>query len=145
MLGRAVGGDDILVQLLDRDGDGVADSPIVDEILDEIDGEANSYIFLAIDSSDRSVDSAPALLRKELDCGVYLCWLRGTQAQAMPEAVRVAREDAIRWYGDVRDRRAGLGMATRPTTSQQVQQVTKTADEDWFNSAGPRRRFDGWS
>jgi hypothetical protein len=148
-LERAVGGAAVLVELLDFDGDGVADSGLVSEILDEVDSEANSYIGLAIDLSDTTIDTAPALLRKEQDCAVYLCWLRGTQAHVIPEAAKLAREDAIRWYGDVRDRRAGLGLASRPTTSQQVQQVLADEGDPYYAEPSgyetPRRRFDGWA
>jgi phage gp36-like protein len=145
MLENAVGGAKALRQLLDRDDDDTADASLLAQILDEADAEASSYIGLAVDLSDTAVDTAPVLLLKELDCAVYLCWLRGTQAQAMPEAVRQARQNAIDWYKDVRDRRAGLGLAARPTAAQVVQQVTKTDAEDWFNPAGPRARFNGWA
>lgn len=145
MLENALGGPAVLRQLLDRDQDGVADSSLVSQILDEADGEADSYITLAILGTDAVVTTSKILLLKELDCAVYLCWMRGTMAQAMPPEVRAAREDAIRWYQDVRDRRASLGTSTRPTAAQPVEQVLKLDTEDYFRAGGPRRRFDGWS
>ena len=144
-LERAVGGAAVLKQLLDKDGDGTADSALITQILDEADGEANSYISLAVDLADTTIDTAPHLLRRELDVAVYLSWLRGTMAQAMPEEVKLAYENAIRWFEAVRDRRAAIGLTTRPTSAQKIDQVLKEDTDDWFVTQGPRKRFDGWA
>ncbi len=142
-LERAIGGSEALIGLLDFDEDGVADAASVNEILLEIDAEANSYIGLAIDVSDPSVDTAPLLLMREKDCGVYLCWRRGTRWSSCPDEVKQAYKDALLWYEKVGRREAGLGNATRPTSSQPVQQVT-TADADpYFSQVGPRQRSRG--
>jgi len=142
-LDRALGGADALVQLLDFDNDGVADAASVSEILAEVDAEANSYIGMAIDISDPSVDTAPLLLMREKDCAVYLCWRRGTRWQACPDEVKQAYQDALLWYEKVGRREAGLGNATRPTSSQPVQQVTLTEADAYFSTSGPRDRMKG--
>lgn len=142
-LERALGGAAALVQLLDFDGDRVADAASVNEILAEVDAEANSYIGMAIDVSDPLVDTAPMLLLKEKDCAVYLCWRRGTRWQECPDEVKQAYQDALAWYEKVGRRDAGLGNTTRPTSSQPVQQATATTDASFFSENGPRQRFRG--
>jgi phage gp36-like protein len=127
-LERAVGGADALVQLLDFDDDGAADTAMVSDILEEIDAEANSYIQIRIDLSSPQLVDAPLLLMKERACGAYLCWLRGTRAQAMPDMVRQAREDAIRWYEDVGAGRATIGTVSKPASDLQVTQVERSTD-----------------
>ncbi len=142
-LERALGGAHALVELLDFDGDGVADAASVNEILVEVDAEANSYIGMAVDVSDPSVATAPLLLMKEKDCGIYLCWRRGTRWQACPDEVKQAYQDALAWYEKVGARQAGLGNTTRPTSSQPVQQATSTADSTFYSENSPRQRFRG--
>lgn len=142
-LERAVGGAHALVQLLDIDGDGVADAASVAEILIEVDAEANSYISPAIDLSDPSIDTAPLLLMREKDCAVYLCWRRGTRWQECPDEVKQAYQDALAWYEKVADRKAGLGNTTRPTSSQPVQQAIADADSTFTSENSPRQRFRG--
>lgn len=142
-LERALGGAQVLVELLDFDGDGVADATSVSEILVEADEEANSYIGETVNVSDATVATAPLLLMREKACAVYLVWLRGTRSQAMPDAVRQARLDAIEWYKDVRDRRAGLGTTTKPATAQFVEQVTLQPSDTLVSQSSPRQRFRG--
>ena len=127
-LERSVGGAAALVGLLDTDGDGVVDADMVNDILEEVDAEANSYIQLRIDLSSPQITTAPLLLMRERACAAYLCWLRGTRAQAMPEAVRQAREDSIRWYEDVGNGRATIGTVSKPTSDLQVTQVERSTD-----------------
>lgn len=127
-LERAVGGAAVLAELLDFDGDGQADSASVDEILAEVDAEANSYIQIRIDISSAQLNTAPLLLMREKACAAYLCYLRGTRGQAMPDAVRQAREDAIRWYEDVGQGRATIGTVVKPASDLQVTQVERSTE-----------------
>lgn len=152
MLERALGGADVLVELTDKSGAGVADATFVAEVLAEVDDEANSYITNAVDVGDPAVDTAPLLLAKEKVCAVYLVWLRGTKAQTMSPEVEKAWRDAIEWYKDVGDRRASIGTKIRVAAGQPVKQVTTPGAEQYFRTtdtavgpAGPRGRFGGWS
>lgn len=145
LLEQAVGGAAALVQLLDKDGDGVADAALVTAICEESDGEINAYISPAVNVSSPQVATAPFLLRLGMDVGCYLAWLRGGHAQAMPAEVKVAYERAGQKCQDIRDRKMGIGTATQPASSSPIQQVEIPAAEDYFRSTGPRRRFDGWS
>lgn len=145
MLERAVGGAARLVQLLDKDNDGVADSALVADCLDGSQGEVNSAIALAVDLSDTTIDTAPVVLRHQTAIAAFLAWQRGAGGQAMPDEIRVGRDEAMEWLDRVAQRKRGIGIATRPTASQPVQQVTKADTEAWFSTVGPRRRFDGWS
>ncbi len=125
---RSLGGASVLVELLDFDGDGAADSASVDEILEEVDAEANSYIQIRIDISSPQLAGATLLLMRERACASYLCWLRGSRGQAMPDAIRQAREDAIKWYEDVGAGRATIGTQSKPSSDLQVTQVERSTD-----------------
>ena len=128
-LERALGGADVLVQLLDFDGDGVADSSSVTEILAEVDAEANSYIQIRVDLSSAGLATAPLLLMREKACAAYLCYLRGTRAgQGMPPNIEQARRDAIEWYEKVGAGTATIGTVTKPASDLQVEQVARSTD-----------------
>lgn len=127
-LERAVGGPGVLAELLDFDGDGAADDASVYEILEEVDAEANSYIQIRVDVGSVQLQTAPLLLMREKACAAYLAWLRGARGQAMPDAVRQAREDAIQWYQDVGNGRATIGTVSKPASDLQVTQVERSTD-----------------
>lgn len=128
-LERAVGGAQVLAELLDYDGDGATDPESVNDILAEVDAEANSYIQIRVDIGSPGLATAPLLLMREKACAAYLCWLRGARGQAMPDAVRQAREDAIRWYEDIGQGRATLGTVTKPASDLQVTQVERSTPD----------------
>lgn len=148
-LERAVGGADKLLQLVDKDetGDLSAQScqDFIDEMLDEGNGDVNAFIGLAVDLNDPALQTAPKLVRLEVAVDVYLLWFKSTGGVAIPDAVQASYDKAIGDLGLIRDRKMGIGLAARPTGSQDVTQVTKTDDEPYFSTASPRRRFDGWS
>jgi hypothetical protein len=149
MLERAVGGAAQLVQLLDINRtNNPADATflaMVADVLNEANAEVNSYVFLAADSGDASLQTAPLLIRYELIIATYLAWLKGTSAIAMPPEVETARNNTLIELEKIAARKKGIGLAVRPAASQQVQQVTKKDTEDFFSSKSPRKRFDGWS
>ena len=145
MLERAVGGAAQLNQLLDKDGDGRADSALVDDCLDRAEADANSLISQAVDVNDPALQSSPFLIQCQVALAKFLAYHYGTSGQAVPVDVMADRDDAERKLQDVGLRRRGLGLSTRPATSQMVQQVTKPAGESWFSAAGPRDRFKGWA
>jgi hypothetical protein len=148
-LERAVGGADRLLQLVDKTRTGSLSSSacqdFIDDVLDEGNGEVNGYIGLAVDLSDSTLDTAPMLIRYELAIDAYLVWVKSAGGMAVPEHINAEYERVIVELQKIARREKGVGLATRPTTSQQVQQVTKTDEETYFSEFGPRRRFDGWS
>ncbi len=139
----ALGGADVLVELTDRTGSGVADTTFVNQVLTDADGEVNGFIALAVSLADPAVDTAPEVLRLTKPLAVYLTWLRGTRAQAMPPEVRQARDDARADLELISQRRRGLGMLPRATSSQPVQQAVLEPDEPWVSATSPRQRLKG--
>ena len=71
--------------------------------------------------------------------------MRGAGGLAVPQPVRDEYERVLGELQKVADRKKGLGIATRPSTSQQIQQVVKRDSEPYYSPRSPRRRFDGWS
>lgn len=145
MLERAIGGASVLVQLLDKDGDGVADSTLVSEVLDDAEGEVNSAIRLAVDLSDATLETDSFLLRIQRSVAVFLAYQRGAGTHAMPRQAQADYDWAGQQLDRIARRERGLGATTQATASQEIEQVTKTDTDDWFNVDGPRRRFDGWA
>lgn len=149
MLERAVGGADKLLQLVDKDETGDLSSQacqdIISDVLDEGNGDVNGYVGLAVDLTDPSLQTAPKLIRLELAVDIWLLWFKSTGGVAIPDGVQASYDKAIADLGLIRDRKMGIGLAARPSASQDVTQVAKTDDEPYFSTSSPRRRFDGWS
>lgn len=137
-LERAVGGADVLVQLLDKDGDGIADASLVQEILDRGDAEVNSALEGIVALPLTTVP--PGVTFAAVDVYAWLAWSYGARGQTMPPEVEARHANALRWLGDVHDRRRSLGATTRPTTGMQVQQVERSTDDrprfTWGTSKG---------
>lgn len=145
MLERAIGGAAVLVQLLDKDGDGVADSSLVSEVLDDAEGEVNSAIRIAVDLTDATLATDSFLLRIQRSVAVFLAYQRGAGTLAMPRQAQVDYDWAGQQLDRIARRERGLGATTQATASQEIEQVTKTDTDAWFNEDGPRRAFDGFS
>jgi len=149
-LERAVGGADKLLQLVDKAKTknlaSMECQEFIAEVLDEGNGEVDGYIGLAVDLGDPALQTAPMLVRYELAVDVYLTWMKGSGlVGGIPDQVQAEYDRVVGELQKIAERRKGIGLAVKPTASQQVQQITKTDTEDWFNAKGPRRRFDGWS
>lgn len=148
-LERAVGGAPDLLQLADRDRTGNLNSAgaqaFIREVMEEAFSEVNSYIGLAVDVTDPSLQTAPLLIRYELGVAAGLAWLRGAKGLAMPKNIGDEYERIMGELQKIAERKKGLGLPARAAASQIVQQVTKPDTEDFFSQRGPRRRFDGWS
>ena len=94
MLERGLGGPQVLVQLSDKSGAGVADAAFVDEVLAAAEDEVNSMIMMAVDLADPGLAASSLLLRHQTAIAVYLVWMRGAAGQAMPPAVADAAREA---------------------------------------------------
>jgi phage gp36-like protein len=127
-LEAALGGAPVLVQLLDKDGDGIADAASVTEVLDYSEGEVNSAIQVAVSLDDAVVATSKVLQQRQLAIAVYWAWQRGTQALAMPDEVRAAYQDALRWLDDVAGGRRTLGISTAPAGTPNIKKVNIDPD-----------------
>src|SRR5579885_1974407 len=91
-LSRAVGGDQNLLALVDKQGtNDLSSQPCqqyIQDILAEGYSEVNSYAYLAADAGDASLETAPLLVRYEMQIDAYLVWLRGADGGlAMPPSI----------------------------------------------------------
>ena len=145
MLERGLGGPARLVQLSDKTGSGIADSTFVSEVLAAGEEEANSMIAMAVDLADPGLATSSLLLRHQLALTVYIVYFRGTGGLGVPPEVKADRDEAERVLTLVGERKRSLGLVTRPTTSQQVEQVITPSTTPYFSPFSPRQRFNGWS
>lgn len=148
-LERAVGGPAELVKFVDKQGAGdIQDSTCqayLSDVMEEANAEVDGYVSLAVDLASPELRTAPLLVRYELDIAVYLLWYKSTGGHAIPEKVDASYRRAIEELEKIGRREKGLGLPSRQTTSQPVQQVTKDDDESYFSESSPRARFNGWS
>lgn len=148
-LERAVGGADKLLMLADRDSTGDINSAgcqtWIQEVMDDASAEVDSYIGPTVDLNDPNLATAPILLRYEMGIAAGLAWMRGANNMAMPEVVRNEYDRVIGELQKINERKKGLGLATRPASSQLVQQVPDKECTPYFSHGSPRKRFDGWS
>lgn len=127
-LENALGGADKLVELLDKDGDGIADTAIVTAILNRASAEVNSAVQVVIDLSNLVAPYPDALIYNTADIGAYYAYLDGTSGQAVPENVKLRYDNAIKWLDQVATRQRTLGIASKPATGLDVQQIDPDAD-----------------
>ena len=68
----------MLVQLLDKDQDGVVDAGLVSEVIDYAEGEVDSAIQVAVDLADLVVNTSKPLQQREVRSRSRSCTLEGT-------------------------------------------------------------------
>lgn len=111
---RAVGGWKVLNQLLDKDGDGYADPPLLDGIRADATGEMASLIERAVELGGLRAPYPRILVTKTAHVAAFLAWGQGGDTQAMPDWVQKIYDAAIRWGHEVGDRTASMGVVQRP-------------------------------
>lgn len=123
----AVGGASVLKQLLDKDGDGAADAPLVTACLQRADAEADLAIQVVL---SLPLASTPDALRYHCAAlGAYYAWTMGAEGQAMPEAILRQKDDAIQFFDQVAKRERTLGVKTKPASDLQVTQVERSTTQ----------------
>lgn len=110
----ALGGAAQLVQLLDKDGDNIADKALVEKAIDAGCGELVSY-FINIDLSTIREPYSPVLITKAADAAAFYAWRFGSYAQGVPESIVQGHDAAVRWAQDVGKKLATLGIAPDDT------------------------------
>lgn len=124
-LAVAVGGSAVLVQLLDKNGDGVADADQITACLNRATSEVNGAIQIAIDVASLAAPYPDELVYRTAEIAAYRAWLQGGDGQTMPEAVLAAYTNAMQWLDRVARRERTLGVIPKPSTSQQVEQIDR--------------------
>jgi len=128
-----VGGAARLVQLLDKDGDGVADAALVTACLTQANSEVDAAIQLR---HSLPLASTPAILTAhEASLAAYYAYQFGSDGQGMPPAVRQMAEDARGFLTDVADGRRTLALSVKPATDLDVQQIDPDPNLDRVSRA----------
>jgi phage gp36-like protein len=139
-LEAAIGGAEILRDLLDKDFDGVADEVLVEKALRDAESEAASAIELVYDLGDPRLDESLVLEDYKLKLAVYHAYKIGTAGQAIPQDVRDDYDKAIAWFDKLANRQRGAGVRNPPATSIPVEVV----DIDPQRTRTSRRNMKGF-
>ena len=118
-------GDDLLLILTDRDGDGAADMDVVDQALQDAAAEIDTY--LAAKYQLPVTTTVPALVRVSVDIVVYR--LAADRSTGTDEQ-RKRYEDAVSWLTKVSRGDVSLGLPKPPVSSNGAVFIK-----------GPERRF----
>ncbi len=119
-LERALGGAAQLVQLLDKDGDNVADADMVAQVIDAAMSEISSYIQVVVDLTTLVAPYPFALVSKTADVAAFYAWRYGAYGQAIPENVVQGYDKAVSWSQDVAAKKATLGAVRKQVLDQPV-------------------------
>ena len=142
-LALALGGGAVMVQLLDKNGDGVADTDMVASVISRACAEVNSALQVVIDINSLSAPYPDTLVYNSADIGAYYAWLIGADGQTMPDAVRTRYDAAAKWLDQIAQRTRTLGVLPKPATGQQVEQIDRNPPAaewrtpTWRSMAGP--------
>lgn len=139
-LEAAVGGAAVLRDLLDRDGDGMADDALVDKAIRDAESEAASAVEVVYDLNDPRLDHSLVLEDYKLKLAVYHAYKIGTAGQAIPQDVRDDYDKTIAWLDKLANRQRGAGVPNPPATSFPVELV----DIDPQRNRTSRRNMKGF-
>lgn len=101
----ALGGAAYLVQLQDKDGDGIADAASVTSILAWAAGEIDGRIRRQVPPESLTAPYPANLVMHEAAVGAYLAFRTGTGGLAMPDNIERGYRDALAWADAVGDKR----------------------------------------
>ncbi len=131
---RAIGGAAILRELLDKDGDGIADAATITDILNRADAEINSAIQIQVELPLVTVPNS--VVFAATDIAVFMAYSYGSSGLALPDGLRDRYQNTLRWLDDVHNRRRTLGASTKPTADAQVVQVDRDPNSDQCTRTG---------
>lgn len=137
----AVGGAAILLQLLDKDQDQVADDPLVTACIEEGSNELASYIQAQVDLNALRPPYPGVLITKSADASAFHAWSRGSDGQAAPPNVVQRYEAAIAWAKDVGLRRATLGVVPKAALDPPVEMIVSDPLGQGISVEGFKRGF----
>lgn len=123
----AVGGAAVLVQLLDKDNDTVADASLVQKVIDTACADIDSAVAVR-NQLPLVAPYPPSVVANALRNGVYYAHVFGTGGQGVPPEAKTQRDEAELWCERISLGTRSLG-GTPPTTSgRQAIQVEPCAD-----------------
>lgn len=125
-LENALGGAAILVQLLDKDGDGVADVSLVAEVIANACGDIDSAIAVRAQLPLPAPYPA-AVVSNAIKLGIYWAHVKGTGGQGVPADVRDVYAQVELWMERIVEGKRSLGVVPRASSGRQAAQVEPSA------------------
>ena len=126
-LALRVGGSAVLVRLLDKDGDGVADDALVSACINQASSEVDAAVQVR---HSLPLASTPMILTAtESSLAAYYAHQFGTDGQGVPPNVRQMAEDARAFLTDVAEGRRTLAVSVKPATDLEAAQVDPDPDQ----------------
>lgn len=126
----AVGGVAVLAQLLDKNGDGLADSDLVTAVIAHASAEGMAAVANQYDPANLVSPYPDILVFATARLAAYYAWTMGSAEIISPEAAAALRDDALRVFDRIASRALSLGIAStvQPATNQDVKQVDTNPD-----------------
>lgn len=126
-LEEAVGGAAVLVQLLDKDGDGVADAGLVQNVIANACGDLDSAI--QVRNLLPLVPPYPqAVISNAIKLGMYHAHLKGTGGQGVPPDIRQLYDQVEVWMERIASGQRSLGASPRATSDRSTGQVEVSSE-----------------
>jgi phage gp36-like protein len=119
----AVGGANVLRDLLDKNRDGLADADQVSAVIAEATAEVNSAIQVAVDTTTINLPYPDALVYHATRIGAYYAFLNSTSGMAMPENIRAKYDAAMDWLDRVARGDRTIGIAAPLSSAHDVSTV----------------------
>lgn len=126
----AVGGAAVLVQLLDKDADGVADTTLVNAILVRANAEVSAAVENQYALSAFSSPYPSLLINAAMGLGAYFAWTYGSSEVALPPGIERLYQDSLRLLDQISKRERSIGATPQPGTNQAVEQIDPDPNGD---------------
>ncbi len=144
-LEAVVGGPKPLAQLLDKDGDGLADPALVAKAIAAGASQLNTAIQVQVEPSSITVPYEQVLIDNNAVLAAEWAHQFGSGGVEVPPWLTQAANRVREWMSLFVDRKRTLGASPQRGSSQLLTQVVKSDTEDFVSQSSPRRRFDGWA
>lgn len=136
------GGAAQLIEWLDKDGDGIADSALVAKAISAGVSDLSPYIEVTWDLSSIQPPYPQALILNCAKAAAYHAARIGSDGQTVPPTLVDARAEALAWAKDVATKRATLGRRNdAPSLSPVPQLVDPDPLSTQMSIAGLRKGF----
>jgi len=134
----AVGGAAVLVRLLDKDRNGVADANLIDACLTKATSEADCALQIR---HQLPLQELPAILTTHVAAlAAYYAHQMGTDGQGVPDRHVQAAADARTFFDQLAEGHRTIGIPHKPATDQDVRQI----NTDPYGDRVTRRSLKGF-
>ncbi len=131
----AIGGIQVLAQILDKTGGGIADPNLVAAVIAHASSEALAAIAVQYLPSQLTVPYPDILVYATARLAAFYAWTMGSSEIVSPAAAQALRDDALRVFDRIANRQLSLGVTTTPGTNQDVVMVDRNPNSDQTTQA----------